>query len=156
MKFLTYLCLMLVFFLALPVVARAEGSVAERRILTELQEQRRTLQERERKLDERELELKTLQAEVDKKLGELRQRREELASMLAQKDAAEIQKAQELSKMYERMEPAVAARIIADLDQELAVAILEGMRAKSAGRILGSMDQAVAAKLTISYASLEQ
>lgn len=156
MKNRAYLCLMMVFFLALPVLARAEGSVAERRILTELQEQRRTLQERERKLDEREMELKTLQAEVDKKLNELRQRREELAGMLAQKDAAEIQKAQELSKMYERMEPAVAARIIADLDKELAVAILEGMRAKSAGRILGSMDQAVAATLTISYASLEQ
>lgn len=156
MKNRAYLCLMMVFFLALPVLAGAEGSVAERRILTELQEQRRTLQERERKLDEREMELKTLQAEVDKKLNELRQRREELAGMLAQKDAAEIQKAQELSKMYERMEPAVAARIIADLDKELAVAILEGMRAKSAGRILGSMDQAVAATLTISYASLEQ
>lgn len=156
MKNWAYFCLMMVFFLALPVLAGAEGSVAERRILTELQEQRRTLQERERKLDEREMELKTLQAEVDKKLNELRQRREELAGMLAQKDAAEIQKAQELSKMYERMEPAVAARIIADLDKELAVAILEGMRAKSAGRILGSMDQAVAATLTISYASLEQ
>ncbi|KIH77565.1 MgtE intracellular N domain-containing protein [Geoalkalibacter ferrihydriticus] len=132
------------------------GSVEERRILTELQEQRRALQERDKKLDQREIELKTLQAEVDKKLDELRQWREELAGMLAQKDAAEIAKAQELSKMYERMDPASAARIITTLDKDLAVAILEGMRAKSAGRILATMDYEVASQLTISYSSLEQ
>ncbi|WP_305043689.1 MotE family protein [Geoalkalibacter sp.] len=138
-----------------PLAARA-ASVEERRILTELQEQRRALTEKEQVLELREMELKTLQAEVDKKIEELRERREELAAMLARKDAAEIQKAQELSKMYEKMDPNIAAGIIANLDKDLAVAILEGMRAKSAGRILAGMDQDVAAALTVSYSSLAQ
>lgn len=138
-----------------PFSAQA-GSVEERRILNELQEQRRVLTEKEQILERREMELKTLQAEVDKKIDELSRRREELAAMLAQKDAAEIQKAQELSKMYEKMDPNIAAGIIAGLDKDLAVAILEGMRAKSAGRILAGMDQDVAAALTVSYSSLAQ
>ncbi|WP_305045781.1 MotE family protein [Geoalkalibacter sp.] len=147
--------LLLALLVSAPLVAQA-GSVEERRILTELQEQRRALTEKEQILERREMELKTLQAEVDKKIDELRQRREELAAMLAQKDAAEIQKAQELSKMYEKMDPNIAAGIIANLDKDLAVAILEGMRAKSAGRILAGMDQEVAAALTVSYSSLAQ
>ncbi|MDO3378076.1 MotE family protein [Geoalkalibacter halelectricus] len=146
--------LMIALLFLVPAPGQA-GSVEERRILNELQEQRRALQEREKKLDQREIELKTLQAEVDKKLGELRQWREELAVMLAQKDEVEIQKAQELSKMYERMDPASAARILTTLDKELAVAILEGMRAKSAGRILAAMDYEIASRLTVSYSSPE-
>ncbi len=135
---------------------RSVASVEERRILTELQEERRRLLDKEEKLALREMELKTLQGEVDKKLDELQRRREELAQMLAQKDEEEVKKARELSKMYEKMDAARAAQVIASLEKELAVAILEGMRAKSAGKILASMEREVAAGLTVSYSSLEE
>lgn len=165
-KYLSSLLLGGALLLALPVSgpgqdgdtlsARPVASVEERRILTELQEERRRLQEKEEKLAMREMELKTLQSEVDKKLDELQRRREELALLLAEKDEEELKKARELSKMYEKMDSAKAARVIASLDKELAVAILEGMRAKSAGKILASMDREVAAGLTISYSSLAE
>jgi flagellar motility protein MotE (MotC chaperone) len=102
------------------------------------------------------MELKTLREEVDKKLAELEQRRTELAQMLTEKDEAETRKAKELGKMYEKMNPIKAAEVIASLEKDLAVSILEGMRAKSAGKILAGMERETAADLTVSYSSLAE
>jgi len=136
--------------------AVSAASVEERRILAELREARQLLQEREQKVAQREMELKTLREEVDKKLAELEQRRTELAQMLTEKDEAETRKAKELGKMYEKMNPIKAAEVIASLEKDLAVSILEGMRAKSAGKILAGMERETAADLTVSYSSLTE
>ncbi len=136
--------------------AVSAASVEERRILAELREARQLLQEREQKVAQREMELKTLREEVDKKLADLEQRRAELAQMLAEKDEAETRKAKELGKMYEKMDPFKAAEVIASLEKDLAVAILEGMRGKSAGKILEEMEREMAADLTVSYSSLAE
>jgi len=132
------------------------SSVEERRILAELREARDLLEDREEKVAQREMELKTLREEVDKKLDELQQRRLELTQMLTQKEDIEIRKAKELGKMYEKMNSLKAAEVIASLEKELAVAILEGMRAKSAGKILAEMERDMAAELTVSYSSLAE
>lgn len=136
--------------------AMRAASVEERRILAELREARQLLQEREQKVAQREMELKTLREEVDKKLADLKERRAELAQMLAEKDETEIRKAKELGKMYEKMDPLKAAEVIASLEKDLAVAILEGMRGKSAGKILEEMERETAADLTVSYSSLAE
>lgn len=131
------------------------GSVEERRLLYNLQEERARLQaeyhQKEEKLRLKEIELKTLSSEVDKKLKELKDLRSEVEVLLGKKDDVKIKRAKELSKMYEKMESSQAAGLLADLDTDLAVRILSGMKAKSAGRILDNLPVDKAAELTEAY-----
>lgn len=144
---------------AVPPVAAQEradiASVEERRILVELRKEKERLQEREKKLDAREIELKTLAAEVDKKIQMLSEERKALETVLAARQQLSNQKIQELSKIYERMDPAEAAPILEALDEDLVIGILSGMKSKAAGKLLALMDEAKAARLSTSY-SLKQ
>jgi len=130
-------------------------SVEERRILLSLQEERARLQERDRQLDQRELELKSLQREVDKKLDELNVLRQQFEQLLAERNTLETERLAELSLMYEKMDPAKAAAIVATLDEELAIGILAGMRKKSAGKLLNNMERKKAASLSRRFSNIE-
>lgn len=136
-------------------VSQEYGSVEERRLLSALQEERITLQNEREELAERKKTLKRLEDEVDKKLDELRQQRIELEQLLADKDAQELKRIQDLSKMYEKMTADKAASIFSSLEQDLAVAILATMKTKSAARILNNMDRDKAAALTTAFSTLE-
>jgi len=131
------------------------NSVEERRILLSLREERRKLNREKEIIAERKNELKRLEGEVDKKLDELKKMRQELKTLLAEKDAAEQQRIEELAKIYQKMAPDKAAGVLVNLDEELAVAILNKMKIKSAAQILGRMGQDKAVKLTTSFSSLE-
>ena len=133
-------------------------SVEQRRILFALQQERAQLQEayakKEKNLDLKEIELKTLAGEVDKKLTQLQDVRDELRRLLEKKNEVETQRIQALSKMYEKMEPARGAALLAELDQELAVQILSGIKSKMAGQLLGNMPEEKATKLSVAYSTL--
>ncbi|HEB49694.1 MAG TPA: hypothetical protein ENI89_03715 [Desulfobulbus sp.] len=131
------------------------SSVEERRLLVALQQERQNLVREREALDRKKKELKRLQAEVDKKLDQLKKERLRLEELLAEKDAAEQKKIRELSKMYEKMSPEKAARIFTDLDQELAISLLANMKTKAAARILNNMDREAAARLTTAFSSLD-
>jgi len=133
-------------------------SVEQRRILFALQQERAQLQEeyakKEKNLDLKEIELKTLEGEVDKKLTQLQDVRDDLRRLLEKKDEVENQRIQSLSKMYEKMEPARGAALLAELDQELAVQILTGIKSKVAGQLLSNMPPEKATKLSVAYSTL--
>jgi len=132
----------------------ANTAVAERRMDVAIRTELERLRQREQALDQRELELKTLSAEVDKRLSELEKVREEVSRLTQRKDEQEAGKIKLLSQMYERMEPANAAAVLAKLEQQLAVEILQGMKVKAAGRILDNMDPASAVTLSRSFPTL--
>jgi flagellar motility protein MotE (MotC chaperone) len=100
------------------------------------------------------MELKTLSREVDKKIEELKNARIEINALLEKQNELETEKAKALSKMYEKMEPEKAAALLANLEKDLAIAIIDGMSAKSAGKVLNNMDPAKAAVLSTSYSNL--
>ena len=133
-------------------------SVEKRRILFSLQQERAKMQDeyekKEKKLALKEIELKTMAGEVDKKLAQLQTVRDQLRRLLEQKDEVDIQRVKGLSKMYEKMESAQGAVLLAELDQELAVKILAGMKSKSAGQLLGNMPPAKATELSTAYSTL--
>jgi flagellar motility protein MotE (MotC chaperone) len=139
------------------VVANID-SVEQRRILFALQQERAQLQaeyaKKEKNLDLKEIELKTLAGEVDKKLTQLQEVRDELRKLLEKKDEVEAQRIQALGKMYEKMEPARGAALLAELDQELAVQILSGIKSKVAGQLLANMPQEKATQLSVAYSTL--
>ncbi|ABA88436.1 hypothetical protein Pcar_1187 [Syntrophotalea carbinolica DSM 2380] len=132
----------------------ATSSVAQRRIEAAIQTQLKNLKIRDKALEKHEMELKTLEAEVDKKLSELEKVRAEVTRLLERKTTQEAEKIKTLSKIYEKMEPANAAAIIAGLDLELAVEILQNMKIKAAGRILDNLGAPTAAKLSSSFPAL--
>lgn len=135
--------------------SREPASVEERRIRYAILQERAQLQaaykKRREMLDMKELGLKTLEREVDKKLEELQRLKAEIAASRKEDQANLAQRAKELSKMVEKMEPAQAATLIAELDESLAVVVLSGLRPKSAGRLLNNMQTEKAAELSTVY-----
>lgn len=131
------------------------GSVEERRLLLALQQERRNLAKEREALEKQKKDLKRLEAEVDKKLDQLRNSRLQIEQLLAEKDAAELKKIRNLGKMYEKMTPEKAARIFSTLDQELAISILENMKTKAAAKVLNNMDRDKAANLTTAFSTLD-
>lgn len=131
------------------------ASVEGRRLLMDLQQEKDKLATRDRLLNAREMELKTLQTEVDKNLNELRRLREEVEKLVARKDAEENARILNLSKVYEKMDPAKAAGIIATLKSDLAVDILVNMKQKSAGKILNNLEGEKAASLSVAFSKLK-
>ncbi len=129
-------------------------SVEERRILVSIEQEYEKLDEREADLDSRELQLKTLEAEVDKKLAAMQELREELSKLLNRKEAEEGRRVGELSKIYEKMDPGKAAILIKDIDRQLAVEILGGIKKKTAGKILDSLDAETATELSKAFTDI--
>jgi len=130
-------------------------SVEERRLLMALQNERINLQNEREDLAEQKKSLKRLQDEVDKKLEELKQQRQQLEELLAEKDAQERKRIQDLSKMYEKMTADKAARVFSTLDKDRAVSIRANMNTKYAAKVLNNMDRERAAALTTAFSNLE-
>jgi flagellar motility protein MotE (MotC chaperone) len=167
-KFIIILALLMSFLLPSPQPLHAEtksdllppdgkpSTVEERRIRSSIQKEVARLRQKEKKLEMKEMELKTLSREVDKKLSEMEKSRIALTELLQEKRLLENEKAQALSKIYEKMDPPKAAQLLISLDKDLAVTIIEGMNSKKAGKVLNNMEPKVAATLSKSYASLEK
>ena len=130
------------------------NALAQKRLVDSLRTERAALEARRESLDQKELALKSLQAEVDKKLDELKTLSASLQNLMKQRDAAEEKRVEDLSKMYEKMDPSQAAKILTDLDQNLAIRILSRMRSKAAGAILAAMDQDKAAALSAAFSKV--
>lgn len=130
------------------------SSVEERRILVSIEDEYAKLDELEDKIDAREMQLKTLEAEVDKKLAAMQQLRNELVKLLDRKDETEGERIGELSKIYEKMNPQKAAVLIKALDYQLAVDLLLGIKKKTAGKILDSLDAVTATELSKAFTEI--
>ncbi len=160
MKGRVILAALALLLLVLPVFAQTLvdedqiTSVEERRILVSIEQEYEKLEQREADLDSRELQLKTLQAEVDKKLAAMQKLREELVKLLNRKQEEEGIRVGELSKIYEKMEPRNAARLIKELDTQLAIELLIGIKKKTAGQILDSLDAETATKLSKAFTDI--
>lgn len=145
-----FVSFVLFFILVLASAAYAQGpkvvfdcgdiGVEARRMLEKLQQEQERFALREKELQQRENELKILEAEVDKRIEQLKNLRRDLDEVLAQKDQTENEKVKQLSKIYQKRNPAGAAESLAAMDKDLAVSILAMMRDKYAGQILDSME----------------
>jgi flagellar motility protein MotE (MotC chaperone) len=130
------------------------ASVEERRILAAIQERNERLSERQEQLERRELQLKTLEAEVDKKIAAMQRLRTELSELLDRRDAEENARIEELSLIYERMNPQQAAVLISELETQLAVNLLLGIKKKTAGQIMERLNAETAIKLSKAFTDL--
>lgn len=141
-----------------PVFAQLDdsriASVEERRILVAIEEQLEQLSARERELETKNMQLKTLEAEVDKKIAGMQQLRNELTQLLDRKDEEENERIAELSLIYERMNPQQAAALLAELDTQMAVNLLLGIKKKTAGQIMERLDADTALKISLAFTDM--
>lgn len=152
-----FLVAVLVVFVT-PVFAQLDEdritSVEERRILVDIEEQQEQLSARERELEAKDRQLKTLEAEVDKKLADMQQLRDELTELLDRRDEVENERLAELSLIYERMNPQQAAVLLSDLDTQMAVNLLLGIKKKTAGQIMERLDAEIALKISLAFTDM--
>lgn len=104
--------------------------------------------EEERIKKERE-KLSSIKEDINVKIGELAQLRDEIRADMAQKEAIKDQKFKHLVKVYSSMKPQSAAGIIEKLDIELAVKLLCKMKGDNVGKILSFVEKDKAAKISI-------
>ncbi len=129
----------------------APTSVEERRIRSAIEEQYNRIQKEGDQLKVEQMQLKTLQQEVDKKLVQMQNLRQELTRLLNRKQAEEGKRVTELSKIYEKMSARKSADLIKNLEPRLAIELLAAMNKKNAGKILDNLDQKTATRLSTGF-----
>jgi flagellar motility protein MotE (MotC chaperone) len=107
----------------------------------------RAIERREASLVDREADLREAEARLKDRLDELAAVRAELDEKLASLDAQEEERRVGLVKMTEKMRPKEAAPFFGELDDALAVDILDRMSTSKAGKVLAAMPPDRAARL---------
>jgi len=102
--------------------------------------------ERERLQRERE-DLLAIREEINKKLTELSQFRNEIKAQMEVKKSIEEQKMKHLVKAYAAMKPQAAAGLIERLELPFAVDVLSRMQGDTVGSILSFVDKEKAARI---------
>ena len=120
-------------------------------ILQELAERREALDLRAQEIDKRAIQLKVTEEEINKKLRQLKDYEQKLEKLINIYSEQEQENLNAMIKMYTAMKPKDAARIFNNLDMNITVALLKGMKPSTSSAILSQMDsqkaQAVTAEL---------
>lgn len=144
--------------MCLPVdLAKEAGiSAAEFRLLQTLQDRRVTLDERERDIITREGIIKTAEGIVQSKIDNLHQVEGNIQKLLGQVDEMEAQRIAALVRVYEKMKPKDAARVLEGLSDEVVIAIASKMKDQSLALILSKMESGRARQITSRLAQIEE
>lgn len=143
--------------MCLPVdLAKEAGiSAGEFRLLENLQERRQVLDSRERDILTREGILKTAEAIVQAKIDNLKEVEGNIQKLLGQVDELEAQRIAGLVRVYEKMKPKDAARVLEGLSDEVVVTIASKMKDQSLALILAKMDSKRAREITSKLAQID-
>jgi flagellar motility protein MotE (MotC chaperone) len=138
------------------------SSVEERRIDSTILQERANIRKEREDMDLHKKELKSLEEGVDKKLGDIDRKLEELRNLqkkieilLAAKSADEKKRIQNLAGIYEKMLPAKAALALSGLEQQLAADLLASMKTKAAAKILDQIAKQKATELSTTFSTLQ-
>ncbi len=121
------------------------------------------LEERKQQLDVREKELQKLEEELqeqklalEKRLRDLDDLRTKISSRLDEKVKVDQEKVDKLVEFYSNMKPQQAAKVFEDIDEDLAVEILNKMKKKSAADIMNLLKSEKAQKLSEKFAGYKR
>lgn len=99
------------------------------------------------RLERRRRELAELETQVSARLQALEARQNDLRKILDRLDAFERNAGEALVGLYSRMKPEAAAAQLAELDEDVAAALVLQLKTKVSSTILGEMEAARAAAL---------
>ena len=121
---------------------------SEREALLSLDQRRVELEARSQGLDKKEMELSVQDRIVTEKIAELKSVYGQLQARRQEIDHKREAKLEQLAEVYSTMAPEQAAPIIAKLDNDTALSLLQRMSGKRMGQILSSMNSDRAIELT--------
>ncbi len=133
-----------------------ELSASEIALLQDLSARRQELDAREAGFETRERLLTEAEKRIDQKIMQLAQLEKEILALVEVQEATDNEKLDSLVRVYERMRPRDAARIMESLDISLQLEVATRMREIKLAAILSAMDQAAARELTNRLASRAQ
>jgi flagellar motility protein MotE (MotC chaperone) len=128
-------------------------SAAEMDVLTSLSDRRDVLDQRQRELDLRANVIATAEKRVDDKIAQLKTLQATIERLLGQRDQKEVEQLDGLVRVYSAMKAKDAARIFTSLDDEVRIGVAGRMKADIMAGILSSLPADVAQKLTVQLAS---
>ncbi len=117
-------------------------------LFNQLRVKEKSLAEREAALDLKTRDLEDRQKIMKEQLGKYENVIGKLRFDLKSLESSRKDKVMAFQQVYEKMEPKKAARILDDLDPELVVKVLTGMRQQQVAEILSKMDPDKARRIT--------
>ncbi len=120
---------------AAPVEKVIEGQ-QELDHLSKLRDKKKELDAREDEINRLDVELQKQKFDLEARLKELRETREQISKMLEDRVKNDEAKVETLVQMYSNMRPPQAAKVFETLDEDLAIDILGRMKKKSAADIM--------------------
>lgn len=117
-------------------------------VLQKLAERREVMDKRERELETRENLLKAAEQRIDAKVTDMRTLENTIKDLLKKHDAQELERINQLVKIYAAMKPVDAASIFNDLEMDILLTIMENMKEAKSASILAAMDPVKARTLT--------
>ena len=123
---------------------------------SKLNERKLLLDAREAELESLERELHKQKLEIEKRITKLESVRRNISSTLKKRVSVDKKKVEKLVGFYSSMKPAKAAKIISDINEDLAVEILSTMKKKSAAQILDKISTVKAQALSEKFAGYKR
>jgi flagellar motility protein MotE (MotC chaperone) len=124
----------------------------ELELLQSLSKRRTELDTREQSLDDREAVNAATEKRIDDKLAELKQLQATIEGLVKQHDTDQEAQMKSLVKIYENMKPKDAAQIFEDLEMDVLLDVVEGMKERKVAPILALMNPAKAQEVTLELA----
>jgi flagellar motility protein MotE (MotC chaperone) len=129
------------------------ASAAEVDVLTSLTRRRGELDARQSQIQVEANMLAATESRVDTKIAQLKSLQNQIAALLAQRDAAQQKQVLSLVKTYSAMKAKDAARIFDSLSEEVLVPVAQEMKSDVLAPVLAAMNPDQAQKLTLKLAN---
>lgn len=113
------------------------------------------LKKKEEQLADKERQLRELEAGIKSQMAELKQMRDQIKQMLDEAKNIKDKKVRQLVDMISNTKAKKAAQILENMDEDLAVKVLSGMRGRQAGEILSFVETKKAARLSERLTNLQ-
>lgn len=123
---------------------------------SKLRERKQQLDSREQELAKLEEELHKQKLEIEKRIVELQKVRDQISGVLKEKVSIDQGKVNKLVDFYSNMKPQQAAKVIANIDEDLAVEILGKMKKKNAADIMNLLQPKKAQMLSEKFAGYKR
>jgi flagellar motility protein MotE (MotC chaperone) len=118
------------------------------RMIETIENKNRELKKREEDLRIKEVRLEALEAKVRKDLEKIEKSISESKKQMGLQDEKTKKNVAALIKVYSSMKPEEAANLVEAIDEDLALAIVSGMKSKIAGQVLSKLDVKVAKRIS--------
>ncbi len=124
----------------------------EKTLLENLAKRRKELDDWANSISMKENVLNATEKKINSKMEELKKLQDEVSSLLEQYKAKEDEKNKRLVRIYENMKPQEAAKIFDQMDINILIDIMSGMKEDASAKIISKMETAKAKDLTIKLA----